>query len=441
LRDYASGGVALAQLFHCHLLGFVAAAAAGCPLLLARIARPGAVRKLGVLGAIVLAAALPWICLTGFLGHASRIPAARSLWIFPDDYLQYFRLDPAVGTLFVAGVLWVALIGLIRGRLPRRIAAPSASGLPACLFLLLWIAIGYAAFMLLIPAASAFLWRMRLILEGPAILLGSILLAWSARIFSPRHSVWAAALVLLVLVGRQTRTARWLVDRSPEAAHYAIFDYLRGLDLPRGTRLYAAPNYHLTLTYLSGLPVQSIAPVRKSFLDRCEGNILLIDAPPALPRPTSQQILEAADRSRHPLTEAEARAWEQRLATRLLREDLSRRVAEVVPPLEELPDYLEAVLAQARGTLETVGSPQSEADLGNAAIFRGYRVDDPTSYWQVLFYRFVDPVSRSGPRTNFADRLRGARAAVLDGWVVYHFGPPRVGPDRGHPGSLELDRR
>ena len=47
--------------------------------------------------------------------------------------------------------------------------------------------------------------------------------------------------------------------------------------LEAGTKLYAFPNSHLLLTYYLGLPVQSIAPVRKSFLDEYPGDIILLE--------------------------------------------------------------------------------------------------------------------------------------------------------------------
>jgi hypothetical protein len=44
-----------------------------------------------------------------------------------------------------------------------------------------------------------------------------------------------------------------------------------------GTRFYSTPNDQLVLTYYSGIPVQSIAPVRKEFFDSYPSPIILFD--------------------------------------------------------------------------------------------------------------------------------------------------------------------
>jgi hypothetical protein len=55
----------------------------------------------------------------------------------------------------------------------------------------------------------------------------------------------------------------------------------------------------------------------------------------------------------------------------------------------------------------------------------GYDLQRYSDWWPVFFYRFVDPLSRSGPNLNYADRVRDAHATVMpQQWVVYHC-PPR----------------
>ena len=53
--------------------------------------------------------------------------------------------------------------------------------------------------------------------------------------------------------------------------------------------------------------------------------------------------------------------------------------------------------------------------------FFGFEVRDHDFAWKVFFYRFVDPLARSGAGANYAERLRGASARILPGrtGVVY----------------------
>lgn len=55
-------------------------------------------------------------------------------------------------------------------------------------------------------------------------------------------------------------------------------------------------------------------------------------------------------------------------------------------------------------------------------VFRGFRVQNAQDWRGVFFYRFVNPLSRTGRNLNYADRLRGADADLLVDarWAVFH---------------------
>src|SRR5690606_20925308 len=59
-----------------------------------------------------------------------------------------------------------------------------------------------------------------------------------------------------------------------------IFQQLESMPLDETTRIYSTPNAHLILTIYSGLSIQDITPVRKSFLDSYQGQIVYIDLGP-----------------------------------------------------------------------------------------------------------------------------------------------------------------
>jgi hypothetical protein len=57
--------------------------------------------------------------------------------------------------------------------------------------------------------------------------------------------------------------------------------------------------------------------------------------------------------------------------------------------------------------------------IGGNPIFKGYPLTD-YRWWQVFYYRFVNPEARMGPNLNYADRIRNAEAIVLPlDWVVF----------------------
>src|SRR5262249_32992225 len=184
---------------------------------------------------------------------------------------------------------------------------------------------------------------------------------------------------------------------------FDTLDRVRGLDVQPRTRLYATPNYHLPLMFYTGLPIQSVAPVRKSFLDNYEGELLIVEAGPRYEPLTWQEIQQTLSATDHLASEAEARRLETLLVTRLLREDLSRRVARVTPELEPGQGFFQPLLlAQRVKTADAV--LRSVEKLGNP-MFKGFALPDYLTCWQTFFYRFVNPEARTGKKLNYAERV------------------------------------
>ena len=56
----------------------------------------------------------------------------------------------------------------------------------------------------------------------------------------------------------------------------------------------------------------------------------------------------------------------------------------------------------------------------NNPVMRGFDIPNFATWWPIFFYRFVDPLSRSGEHLNYAERIKSAHADVLpSGWVVF----------------------
>jgi hypothetical protein len=410
-RHYGIGAGVFALLFYTHLVTFAAAvfvfgAVAVYLVWRARDSLP----KLLLFSGLVVLLTVPWIFATGFLSGLGSAPPARLLLSFPGDLVS-FPPARAVYLVLFAGFLLATLCTWPRRFRPAaRMRSSFHECLPAVVLLSLWIASGYTAFMLLIPAASFFPERLNLSYWGPALLLGSVFCAGLARVFTRRFSIVAAPLVALLLLGLTGHDLRG--EPSPDEHYWtdllALTAYLDHREIPSATRLYASPNDHLSLTFYTGRPFQSMAPVRKSFLETYRGDILYVERTyfvpsTQVPMPDGVEPEETSD-GRCPEEGAQRPA------------DLWRTLPyrwEVNTGILGVSDDSDSLL-----TL-TEREGRSEVRL---PIFRGYRTVTPNEWRAAFFYRFVDPASRSGRHSNYAGRLRGARADLLtaSNWAIYY---------------------
>lgn len=439
-RDAALAALALTLLFHTHAITFAGACVVAALWLPLRLRGRGAGRPLALLAGLTAVGVVPWLVATGALSALGEVPAARDLLVLPDDLVDYLAGHRGATVVVLGAGVVLTAAQLVRSSLGRRgpwrhAARPAARVLRPAALLTLWSLVLPATFLALVPAPSCFLWRMTLGIQGPALVLTAVVLCVLARALDLRSVVARAApalgasLVALAagLQGPSWRAAPPWSDGEP--VHAAVA-HLRALELSPGARVYATPDQHLPLTLYTGLPVQSIAPVRGAFLDAFPGELVFVDACAPTHPVAASLLAEEARRDGLELDPHLLRAWSARLATRLLREDLARGAASVTPPLEPLPGFVARAVARAR--VEAAGAPPGQdRRWQNPAVFRGHEPHTRRGFWQVLFYRFVDPAGRTGERANYARRLREAEATVLpSGWVV-HRAPARA-PNHHH---------
>src|SRR5439155_11128272 len=129
-----------------------------------------------------------------------------------------------------------------------------------------------------IPAASYFYKRLTLAVVGPGVVWAAVVLAATARAWKPRWAIVVAPLAFALLVVVGNLVSLTFLEEPDRLNAYIAVERLRAMTFTPDTRFYCTPNDQLTLTFLSGLPVQSIAPVRKSFLDTYPGPMLIIDS-------------------------------------------------------------------------------------------------------------------------------------------------------------------
>jgi hypothetical protein len=417
-RDFLLGAIVLVLLFHTHPLSFLTTCAAFALTIPVLARHPRIVSKLSVTAVLVTVGVIPWLVLTGFAKSAQDIPRAWTL-LSGADLLAFLRALGPFPPLAILTLVWLLAAARLRGHLPHRLIRPFADAKWTFLFLATWALIGFLAFVWWMPAASYFYGRLALTIMGPGLLFGAMLFAAAARTITPRFTpLLASGLFLLPLI-QFGQADFWRPAQPPGTiTTYDVIDQLRQLDIQPGTRIYATPNHHLILLFYTGMPVQSVAPVRKSFLDQYDDELLILEAGPcyeSLTGPEIQRTLLAIGR---PVSAAEARRLESLMAGRLVREDLQGRVAKITPALEAVPDFFHALLLAQR--LKTVDGITSLLAIGGNPMFKGYPLAD-YRWWQVFYYRFVNPESRTGPNLNYASRIRNAEARVLPlDWIVFH---------------------
>jgi hypothetical protein len=427
-RDFVLGGVCFGLLFHTNALTFLIASLALATLLPAMILQSRRrdesllplISKLALFGAIVLVLIGPWVVLSGFLEAAANVPKARDTLSFPRDLLLYPIDRWPVTLVLTLGTAWVIATHVFGKRLPARVADPFREHRGAFYFLAGWGLIGFIAFVLLIPAASLFFQRAYLGILGPGIVFGAMLFAAGARVVGPRISLPVAGALFTAFVLANVRTQFPWADEHPwhQGTHDMIQE-MRHWNLRPGTRLYATPNDNLTLTYYTGLPIQSITPVRREFLLNYPGDIVLIETIPRLLHVTPKLFQVYACDEGIELSTEQAEWWALAMSRYGVARYLRGHVAQVDVDVPASPLTERVLGAQLEITREQTAGPDHPKGV-NPAIFRGFDLPDYSWWWQIFSYRFVDPLSRCGENLNYWPRMKNAELTVAPSlWVVY----------------------
>ncbi len=428
-RDFSLAGVFFALLFHTHLLVFLTVAILGAlyslPLLLDRTCWP----RIALAAAIVLLGSVPWVLATGFLRQGLDLPSAFQLLRFPDDYLTYVARKWELAAVIASAAALLLGVQIFHRRLPARMTQPILEHRRALWFCLFWIVLGPLLFALLSPAASYFSPRITLSVLVPWILCVALATAALVRMVRPSAgSAWAAGVVLLLVAATGRFETTLPAPQSGDRWSYQLVDYLREQQFAPDTRFYSTPNGHLSLMFWTGLPVQSVAPVRREFLENYAGPVVLIEPGSRHVLPSTAQLRAIAARAGTPLSADEAARLVPKLRTQLTRDEVAEQVAQLQPQVEPPP-----FATQLRQWQRDEDRQWMEIMLqveGNP-IFHGWQLHNFNDWWPIFFYRFVDPQSRMHDKLNYAGRIRSARAVVLSfGPVVYHCPPLSEGGGR-----------
>lgn len=424
--DHVLAGLSIGLLFHVHSVSAVTMGAVYVACL--PVARRQPRLWMRVLGASAAGAVLvlPWAIWSGLLDQAVRQPMARDhidwktlLWTLPSD-------NPMVVATLVVGVAWCTTA--IRRpdtsnrwmRLMPELASPAY-------FAGVWLLLSYVMFVLLMPAASFAPFRLRLLMSVPSMLILVLIVTAICRAVRP-HWRWlpAVGICALLVVTRQ------LPPRGPSWSDPLFPDFIANMRswTLRDGRIYASPNDHLTLTYYSGVPVQSVGAVRRSWLDAYRGDLVIIEA--AWFDTPSPQAVQAATRANGmTLFESqaadEARAATMRTTMRRLQELGGRPSAISTGYTPALERDLSDLVREATRVHLTTNNQGTLLTRRTIADWRDFRY--------AFFHWFVDPEARAGAGLNYRACLERARAAIHpSGFIVLDCrvsaGPPLLWSQR-----------
>lgn len=421
-RDFILWAISIVLLFHTHVLSCFIICCLSLAFIPFFIKRTDVLKKYFIAATIIILGTVPWVVFTGFIDQASVLPKTSPMMIFNhlmNHYIVYLPL--VLPPIAATGLLLLALTD--RNKLPKVFTQSVMERRFAIIFLTIWVVIGFICFNFLIPTASHFPTRLALTIAIPSTLLAGITLACIVQIPSRNYvkSIFYITLgVSLIAGGYIFRPIQMERMEKKRAKLTALVDYLSQQDYRKDTRIYASPGHHLRYKYFSGLPIQSIAPIRKSFLDSYQGDIFILELLEFL-WPATDDINAAAKKMGKMLLPDETERLAYNLAAHLFCDDDPRRATLLHPSPGPVPLYLEPVLAEMRAERKKYRNLQTKR-RERYLIGSGFTLSTYAEWWQMFFYRFVNPKQRSGEFVNYDDRIRNAQAILISNGecVVYH---------------------
>ncbi len=428
-RDYMVASIMWVLLFHTHLSSCLGMCIVALITLPWHKRSEHVWKKRFTAFGIVLCGTLPWVLLTGFLHSTESIPPAWQMDGFWQALISYIMQRPVELVLFFTGIIAASLVWCFADRMPPRVVEAFGVNRGAFALVSIWAGVMYLCYAFCMPAASFFLTRLSLMIAVPCILLASMIVGGIALLINKRWASVIAPIIVLFLLagsGRLIDTDTLNTNRQPYEHVETVIQHLNEADLPTDARIYGTPNYQLVLTYYTGLPIQSVAPIRKPYLDSYPGPIVIFDKAIFAYPPQAEEVKRLAADAGIELSDAQANDWVSRIQSRLYREELAPHVASVLPSIEPIPDYLKPLFDRQEQSLQAVRDMLSWR-IGSSLIFKGHPIRTPTQWWQTFQYRFVGLEERTADNVNYADRVRSADVVVLPRGKCFVYHCPALG--------------
>lgn len=426
-RDHTWLAVAVVLLFHTHLIAFATVVAVAVVGLLIPPVRLTRAARLFLTLAVAGLACLPWFVLSGFAEHLQVVSQGPRLLDFSIDVRDYVADRIPYAVAFGVGGAWLLVVSALHGsRTLERLKAPFDRHGQQYMLLVAWMAVATALWFLLTPPASAWPDRLSLCLFVPGTLWLSLLLADACRTLTTRSVVVAPLAAVAFLAAGGLILPRPL-DADAFARIARTLDAVDRLALPPDAKVYASPNAHLVFGFYARRPIQSIAPIRKPFLDTHPRDVVVIEQRlySEFPAPDPADVARTAAREGVVLSSSQAAEWSARLSTRHVASLVSPLVRRVEPPVGPLPSFADVAFRDASAAMQHLLTTELTR-LSALPIFRGFPIRNGTDVWTTFAYRLVDPAARSGARLNAHDRLACGTAMVVPAtnYVIYHSPAP-----------------
>lgn len=402
-RHYLRHGLVMALLFHTHVLSCLVLGLVSLTTLPRLIRQHGFLKHAALCGGIFAVGVVPWILLTGFPGDAAAIPKAWHALDGPLDFLKTSGQRPLQWLAMLAALGWLGVALIFCKQLPSRWTEHILAHRRTLLFFTAWTGIAFLAFSFLIPLISYFPARMSMMLVVPKLMFIAIVLSAAVQTCLKVKRSWSGAFAAVLLLVGSGRAASLLKEHEiTQSALPPLIDYFESREFGPDARLYVEPSYQLVLQYMLGMPAQSIAPVRKSFLDQHEGEVVFLTFPEFALHWDAEKVAELAPDADDAAAIAEA----------VRVQPAEARVAELGARLLNPTQISIPAAVAAERQAEREAGPGS-GWWSHPPVFRGFPIRRHADAWKVFFYRFASPETRMGPLANYADRVRGSEAELL----------------------------
>jgi hypothetical protein len=377
----------------------------------------------------------PWLLGTNFFRYSAGVPKAWRLLSQPGDLILSRNL--LIGGIVLIGcAVLTSAASVWKGLVPSRFEAAFEPYKLSFAFVYLWTILGYLVFFLSIPAPSLAVNRV-VLLVGPATLLIIAMVLHSIATAVSRKNVLlftgiGASAFVLIFNWRHSydvRLARPLEFLEPtaviERTHNvdAAVEYLRAAPVEASTKLFASPDMQLVLTFYTGMFIQSVVPVRKSYLDNYPGDIIFFSTVPfwRMGPLTSDLLRKAARDVGNELSVSDALELSCRLSSWDFRSEERARVARVVPPVTPIPPFAAGLWKQQQEEFPEWFRSYYAWFPGQFRLFRDFKATNASDWWFQYFYTLVNPEQRRA-HPNYENRIRNATLTVLPcaDLVVYY---------------------
>lgn len=431
VRDHVVAGALIGVLFHTHSVSAMAMTAVYLACLPLGRHQPRIAWRLMAAGAAAAALILPWVVWSGLLHHVGYLPPAREYMDLAKIFRSVVTTNPPILATTVIGLLWLALARF--ARIGPRWRQPILDRQAALYFASVWLLLTYAFFIGLIPAASFAMFRLRLVVAVPGLVVMALVVAAACRALNLR-ATWAPVLALsaVLLVSRQLPPR---LAGGEDQAFVDLIQEVKAWPLEDDARIYASPNDHLILTYYSGRHVQSFAPVRRDWFERADNVVVIAgrryDAPPiaAVQAVASQHGVTLDRANAHALARAgvQAATAEDFVAAGITPQDLAP-----LQPRSLAPAVVRLVRDRTRLNVDETmaGTPLDGEPFDTWEDFR-----------HAFFYWFVNPPQRAGDGLNYRSCLARAHAIVHPSGYTLFDCRRHPHPVTGDPDSLVGNRR